>query len=43
MAVLDLQALPAGDLKSMGIEAEQLQDGGVNVADVMPIFDGVES
>ena len=41
--MLDFQALPAGDLEAVGIEAEQFQDGGVNVGDVMPILDGVES
>ena len=43
LAVFDLQPLPAGDLEPVGVEAEEVQDRGVDVGDVMPVLDGVEA
>src|SRR5579883_1473872 len=42
-AVVDLQPLAAGDLELARIEAELVQDGGVDVGDVVAILDGVEA
>ena len=43
MAVVDVEALAAGDFEAAGVEAELVQDGGVDVGDVVPIFGGVEA
>src|SRR5262245_28440763 len=42
-AVLDLQALPPGDLQAAGVEAEEMEDRGVDVGDVVTILDGVKA
>ena len=41
--MIDLQTLPPGHFQLARIETEQVQDGGMNVCDVMPRFDGVET
>ena len=41
--MLDLQPLPAGDLEAVRVEAEQVQDRGVDVGDVVPVLHGVEA
>ena len=40
---IDLQPLLARDFELTGIEAELMQNGCMNISDVMPILDGVES
>ena len=42
-SVVDLQALAAGDFEPARVEAELVQHGGVQVGDVVPVFDGVEA
>jgi hypothetical protein len=42
-AMINLQTLASGDLKSSGIQPQKLQDGGVDVGDVMPIGHSVEA
>ncbi len=42
-AVIDLQSLAAGECEFAWVKAEQVQDGRVQVGDVVPVFDGVES
>src|SRR5207244_6535665 len=42
-AVVDLGPLAAGDLELVGVEAELVQDRGVDVGDVVPVRDGVEA
>ena len=43
LAVVDVEAFPAGDLELPGVEAELLEDGGVDVGDVVAVLDGVEA
>lgn len=43
LAVVDVEPLEAGDLKLSGVEAELVQDGGVDVGDVVSVLDGVET
>ena len=43
LAVVDLQPLAAGDLQLARIEAELVQDRGVDVGDVVAVLDGVEA
>jgi hypothetical protein len=40
-AVIDLKAFAAGDFDLAGIEAGLMENGRVNVGDVMALFDGV--
>ena len=40
--MFDLEALATGNLEPAGIEAEKLEDRGVNVGNVMAVLDGVE-
>ena len=42
-AVVDGEAFAAGDLELVGIESERFKNGGVDVSDVVAIFDGVEA
>src|SRR3954467_7302945 len=37
------QALATGNGEATGIEAELVENGGVNVGDVVAVFDGVEA
>ena len=41
--MVDVEAFAAGDFQPARIEAELLQDRGVDVGDVVAIFDGVEA
>ena len=41
--MLDLQSLAAGDLDQAGVDAEQVEDRGVDVRDVMAVLDGMEA
>src|SRR5204863_2299163 len=41
--VIDLQALAAGDRQAARVEAQLVQDGRVDVGDVVAVFDGVEA
>ena len=43
LAVVDVEALAAGDFQLAGVEAELLQDRGVDVGDVVAVLDGVEA
>ena len=43
MAMIDRQPFAAGDLQPVRIEPQQLEDRGVDIGDVMPVFHGVES
>ena len=40
---VDFQTLLAGEFKATGINAKLMQQRRVDVGDVVPIFDGVES
>jgi hypothetical protein len=40
-AVVHFEALAAWDLEAVGIEAEEVEDGGVDVSDVMALAEGV--
>src|SRR5262245_56074934 len=42
-AVVDLQALAAGDVEAVRIEPHQVEERGVNVGDVVRVLDGVEA
>ena len=41
--MIDFQALAAGHLEPSRVETELVQDRGVQVGDVVPMFDGVEA
>ena len=43
LAMLDLQSLATGDFQSVRIEAQQVQDRGVDVGDIMSVLDRVEA
>jgi hypothetical protein len=43
LAVVDLEALLAGDLQAAGVEPQLVQDRGVDVGDVVAVLDGVEA
>ena len=43
LAVVDLEPFAAGDLELARVEAELVQDRGVDVGHVVAIFDGVEA
>src|SRR5206468_1822131 len=43
LAVVDFQALAAGYLEPVGIQAEPVEYGRVDVGDVVAVLDGVES
>ena len=43
LAEVDLQPLAAGDLQPARVEAELVQDRGVDVGDVVAVLDGVEA
>ena len=43
LAEVDLQPLAAGDFEPARVEAELVQDGGVDVGDVVAVLDGVEA
>ena len=43
LAVVDLEPLAAGNLELVRVETKLVQDGRVDVGDVVPIFDGVET
>ena len=40
--MVDVESLPAGDFEASGVEAELMQDRGVDVGDVVSVLDGVE-
>ena len=42
-AVVDLQSFPPRHGELAGVEAELVEDGGVDVGDVVAVFDGVEA
>ena len=42
-AVVDVEAFAAGDLQEARVEAEQLQNSGVDVGDVVSVLGGVEA
>ena len=42
-AVVDVEPLAAGDFEAAGVETELLQDRGVDVRDVVSVFDGVKA
>ena len=42
-AVIHIEAFAGGEFEAAGIEAELVQDGGMDVGDVMAIFNGVEA
>jgi len=42
-AEIDFEPLVAGDFEPAGVQAELMQDRGVDVGDVMAVFDGVEA
>ena len=41
--MVDVEALAAGDFEAAGVEAELVQDRGVDVGDVVTILGGVEA
>ena len=41
--MIDLESFSAGDFEFAGIETELVKDCGVDVGDVVPVFDGVEA
>ena len=41
--MIDLQPFAAGDFEPAGVEAQQVQHGGVDVGDVVRMLDGVEA
>ncbi len=41
--VLHLQSFAAGDFEAAGVEAKLVQHGGVDVGDVVTVFDGLEA
>ena len=41
--MVDVEALAAGDFEAAGVEAELVQDGGVDVGDVVAVLGGVEA
>ena len=43
LAEVDLQPLAAGDFQPARVEAELVQDRGVDVGDVVAVLDGVEA
>ena len=43
LAVVDVEALAAGDFEAAGVEAELVQDRGVDVSDVVAVLGGVEA
>ena len=43
LAVVDVEALAAGDFEPARVEAELVQDRGVDVGDVVAVLDGVEA
>ena len=42
-AVIDGEALAVGELEAVGIEAEEVEGGGVDIGDVVGMLDGVEA
>jgi len=42
-AVVDGEALAVGELEAVGIESEEVEDGGVDIGDVVGMLDGVET
>ena len=43
LAEIDVQPFAAGDFQSAVVEAELVEDRGVDVGDVVAVFDGVEA
>ncbi len=43
LAQIDLEPFLSGDFESFGVETELVQDGGVDVGDVVAILGGVEA
>ena len=43
LAVVDLESLVTGDLERLGVQAQLVQDGGMEVGDVVAVLDGVET
>src|SRR6185437_2628510 len=43
LAVIDLQTLAAGHFQAARVQAEQTQDGGVDIGDVVAVLDRVET
>ena len=41
--MVDVQAFAAGDLEAAGVEAELVQEGRVDVGDVVAVFGSVEA
>lgn len=42
-AEVSFEALASGDFEGSGVEAHEMEDGGVKVGDVVAAFDGVEA
>ena len=43
IAEINIKSLVAGDFELTRVEAELMQDGRVDVGDVVPVFDGVKA
>src|SRR5712672_3276313 len=43
LAVVNLDALAAGDVEALGIEPELVKDRGMNVGDIVAVFYGMEA
>ena len=43
LTVVDGEAFAARHFQPMGVETHQLQDGGVDVGDIVAVFDGMET
>ena len=41
--MVDFEAFAGGEFELVGVEAELVQDGGVDVGDVMAVFNGMEA
>ena len=41
--MVDVEALAAGDFQLAGVEAELLEDRGMNVGHIVPVLDRVET
>ena len=42
-SVVDFQAFSAWDIEPLGVEAEQVQHGGVDIGHVMRVLDGMKA
>jgi len=43
LSIVDVQSPPAGHFEAPGIEAKLVHDRGMDVGDIMALFNGVES